>query len=448
MTPKVVSITEGRARRSKNGAAPAERPPSVPKAELYHAVARAIGGADAGMLPAFPGRFHTVEPYPGVRNVIQELPGGLVRYVDPEALTYAVVAYTSRELAGRPGFSWDVRQARAAADYWRAVTPPIAEPPAVRWADEAGLAFSRLPWPFEWDPPDEGMPHFTELLGRISNAPALAEWIGSLFDAGSDRQQYVWLYGTGQNGKGALSRFLARVFGLAYRSTQPPTIHDKHWTAGLVGARLVVFPDCNAYGFPATGLFKSLSGGDAVQIDQKYEKAYTASLAAKFMFLSNERPQLSSERADMRRAVYCEAAAIPGAVDPVYEERLWAEGGRFLSKCIHNYRTGYPQGGPIQVDSTQLEDWVAVVEEDFEVLAGHYMAFGPYETCLQSQWVAFCKEHLKDAKHKRDFTAYLERRHGVRFDKERRRNVRVGERVVKLYTGFRLRSQFEQNAHD
>ena len=263
--PKVVNLAEKRAKKKPDG----DKDDGPRAAELYHAVSRAINRETQSTLPAFKRRFHVVQNAPGVYSVIEELEQGVVHTVPLAEVRKALVQYTSSELAGKKAFAWTVSQAQAAAEFWCAVTAPIPEPPAVRWADEDGLTFSRLPWTYRPEVADEAMPIFGELMRRVTNAPALMEWIGSLFDPEADRQQYVWIYGQGQNGKGALMRFLAKVLGHSYRSMQPPNGSDSHWTSALLGARLVAFPDCNAYGFPATGLFKSLTGGDSVMISSR-----------------------------------------------------------------------------------------------------------------------------------------------------------------------------------
>ncbi len=427
----IVDLAEESARRRKT---------KMEKSDLFMAVARAIDGRP-GALPAFPLRYHVVEPEAGLRLVIEELDGGVVRYVNPEAVTGAILRYTAKELAGRSSYKWEVRHARSAMEFWRFMIEPIPEPPAVRWSDEDGLTFSRLPWTYQPDFKGNATPLFNELFGRISNAPALIEWIGSLFDPEADRQQYAWLYGAGGNGKGALARFLGKVFGRAYRSVQPPAPSERHWTACLVGARLAVFADCNAYGFPASGLFKLLTGDDAVPIERKYEDAYSTHLSTKFIFLSNERPQLSSETADMRRALYCQVDPIKTTVDPAYERRLWTEGGAFLSTCIHNYRTACPQGGPIKVDTKELEAWVDMIEEHF--------VFDDGERCLQSRWVEWCKAEFKDARVRRQFVAYIERKHGIQLHDKARMSVRLKSgQVRKCYRGFRLRSPTESERLD
>ena len=151
-------------------------------------------------------------------------------------------------------------------------------------------------------------------------------------------QQYVWLHGKGNEGKGSLNRFLQRVFGPAYCSKQPNESGDKFWTHELLGKRLVVFPDCNDQKFVTSGLFKSMTGGDPVAVEAKGEMSYTTRLNAKYLVLSNEKPQISSEKADKRRIIYCEIAPREDLIDLNFEARLWDEGGAFLGKCWSLYQ--------------------------------------------------------------------------------------------------------------
>ena len=97
------------------------------------------------------------------------------------------------------------------------------------------------------------------------------------------------------------------------------------------------------------------------------------------------------------------------------------------------------------MDTEDLVDLVSVVEEEFEALVSAHMVIGPEERCLQTQWVGFCKRHLKDAKSKRDFLAYLERKHGLRFGNRYRSTVRTATGTAKACMGFRLLSIYEIN---
>lgn len=432
--PKVIDLAEERDRRKKK---PVEKE-RVPKNETYLAVARAINRDPLIRLPEFPVRYYTVGRSGGIRGVLEELKDGVVQFTGLQAVSNTIIRYVVDELRGRPGYGYDMGHAKKAADFWLGITEPITYPKAVKWANDPELAFSRLPWTYEPDFEGDKMPLFSEIMGRISNSEALCHWIASLFFDDSNIQQYVWCHGFGQNGKGALSRFLEKVFGIGYRSMQPPGLNDKHWTAGLLGARLCVFPDCNAQGFPASGLFKSLTGGDSIMVDQKFEPAFNVKLNCKFMFQSNERPSLSSEKADMRRAIYCEFKPLPDEVtdDSGYEARLWEEGGYFLSTCIHNYLKAYPNHGAIRTNHADLEDWISVLEEPFEVLLERCFVLGPTEQCKPSDMQDVLAQTFKDRKNQLAFISLLERKHGVK-----KKNVRIDGLATprKTYVGIRLK---------
>lgn len=451
----VVDISAGKPkkRRKRDGtgeptpeetaAPPPDRGPG--KGLLYRAVGLAIDRSEYSLLPAFPRRFIVVEPVLGIRQPLEvDEETGVCTYVDVTHVRNAILAYVTNECAGRPGYAWEARHARDCAEHWLALARPVKEPPAVRWQGEEGLCFNRLPWEFC---PGAPAPTFEGLFARISNNQALIGWIGSLFEPEADRQQYVWLYGHGGDGKGALVRFLKKVLGLSFAAKQVPGRDDVHWTAGLIGKRLVVFPDTNSAAFPASGLFMTLSGGDPVDINPKHKAPYCAELFAKFLFLSNARPSLSSEKSHMRRAIYCAFSSGPEAHDPHFEEKLWAEGGAFLSTCIDNYRYEYPKHGPIKSEMDELADWVSVVEESFEVAFERRLeaiplppaGVAPQQYVLPHQMQEIMKEERFDRVQQSKFLSWLERMHGVA-----KRNIKIDGASRKVYIGVRARSYFEQ----
>lgn len=282
--------------------------------------------------------------------------------------------------AAAPGLLVTNKRANEAAKFWRACARRIPTPPPTRWLDETGDTFRRLPWPLRADPSVNATPTWNGLLKRMSNREAFIAWLGSLLHKDSYLQQYVWIFGHGDDGKGAINRFLERVFGQAYRSTQAPEKDQKRfWAADLPGARVVVFPDCNNWGFVAGGFFKTLTGGDPIRVEEKYEKSKVEILFAKYLFLSNEMPQISSEKADMRRIIFCEMEPRDGEVDVAFEDKLYAEGGTFLSNCLAFYDKTYPNHGVINQESKGIQNWVSVVEEPYEVLVEENFVIEPFE---------------------------------------------------------------------
>jgi hypothetical protein len=287
----------------------------------------------------------------------------------------------------------------------------------------------------------------------MTNAEAFLCFVGSLFYKESSLHNYCWVYGDGNDGKGAISRFLARVFGKSFRSKQAPDRNTKigNWLHGIVGARLVCFPDCNNASFAASGIFKSITGGDHIEIEAKYQMPYTTQLDAKFIFFSNHVPNLSSERADMRRVIYCEFTE-PGTYDPEFEEKLWREAAQFISTCCELYINTYPNHGPIQPDMEGIKDIVedneawasAFFEKHFRLVThsenvklngkplthvNQYSVSGEQMNSILENIPQFRQQ---------DFRAWLARRHGIK-----RKTVRVAvhgseDVYVKRYVGVAL----------
>ncbi len=246
--------------------------------------------------------------------------------------------------------------------------PRSPEPAMVLGKSGAGLTYRKLPFDFEPDPGLERSPTFKEMLQRTTNGMALMAWIGSLFDPAADMQQYVWLYGGGMNGKSSLGRFLSAVLGGGARSVQPPGINDRFWTINLIGKRLVIYGDCNNAKFVTSGLFKSMTGGDAIMAEIKNGATLQVVLKAKHLFFSNKRPGIDAGEADQRRIILCEMAPIEGPQDPFYEQRLWEEAPGFLGECVFVYQALAGPRMRIPCDQTAARELAIENNEDLEVI--------------------------------------------------------------------------------
>ena len=165
------------------------------------------------------------------------------------------------------------------------------------------------------------------------------------------------------------------VFNGAYKSEFVPDKHDKFWTSGLLNKRLIVFPDCNNYNFPTSGLFKQITGDDPIRIEFKKENSYSDYLNCKIMFLSNHRPNITGQMSDMRRAIYSEISPIIGEELPpsVYQTQLWNECPSFFYKCVKLYHEMCPEHGSIKLDSPEvLENLVSLNEESYQALVDEF----------------------------------------------------------------------------
>ena len=249
-------------------------------------------------------------------------------------------------------------------------------------------------------------PMFAEILSRCSNADAVAMWVGSLFHPNSDRSQYLWLYGDGRNSKGSFARVLKKVFGRAFRSETPPNDGDRFWTSGLVNVRLATFFDCNKVGFPRTGLFKSLTGGDPIRIERKGKDSYTAELETKFLFLSNDKPMLSGQLADTRRAIYCEFAETDIDPDPLYEDKLWREREQFFRYCYRRYERQVEQKNLalIPTDPEQMDVLIQDIETEYSAIVEQFFLVGDQvESHLTGEGLLIALEAIGKSKSDKKF---------------------------------------------
>ena len=435
---KVIALNEfpkkKRLRPSGEGGAAKKK---IPKSDVDKLISGAMQNDKrlALNMPVFERNFAVTLRDPGVRVPVEILDGAVVRTITEGEVTAAIVRYTRDQLEGKEGFDLRQKDCEGVMRYWRDSSDILTEVPApVRWQGEAGLCYRRLPWLYTPDAPDEATPTWNEFLSRTSNSSALIEWIGSLFIGDSDRSQYVYLYGQGADGKSSLLECLRQAFGPCYQATEPPARDDRHWAASLINARIVAFPDCGDPKFVASGRFKQMDGG--VKIDQKYEKAYTEKLNCKFIFASNERPQLSSGRADMRRVIYCEFSPRSGPNDPNYQAKLLSESGAFFSRCVRSYLEAYPHRGEIKTNNEPLLQYTEnVVEGEFEAIIEEWFRLGPNEYVVSSTFNAWKREFFHDRRELYAFIRYLERR-GISFATSDRRSVKTKEGPRKAFWGL------------
>ena len=241
-------------------------------------------------------------------------------------------------------YNLPLRQAKDVYQNWLNHYPAIEEDAVrqVSWKSETGLTWLRLPWDID-EVRGQPMPTWDSILNRMHGAESFMAWVGSLFHPDSYSQQYVWLQGFGQDGKGSMIEYIGEIFGQAFHAANPPVGGDKFWNFQLLGRRLVAFCDIEDTKFVTSGRFKSLSGGDPISIEPKGLPQFTASIRAKYLFSSQNAPAVSSDIADQRRLIFCKFhtksdAAVTGDRDVKFPEKLRAEGGAFLVRCLDTYR--------------------------------------------------------------------------------------------------------------
>lgn len=434
---KVIEMREARKKRASKEARPS-------KGELSEQLLKAMLRQHL-LLPPFPWHLAVLEIEPGAR-LPAKVDDSVVTLVPESAVVAALLQYTRTELADLPDYQISYRAALEIVKTWLFLQEPLnsAEITPVRWQGEAGLTYRRLPW-------ELGLgeaPTWEGLLKDLSNVQAFIKFVGSLLHADAYRQQYLWIHGEGGDGKGCINRFLAKVLGNAYAAKQPPDRNgDKFWNYGLIGKRAVAIPDTNSRGWITSGHFKALTGGDPLPVEGKGSNAFTFMPQCSVLIFSNNLPGIKYKKADLRRLILCSFPAREVTVDPEFEDRLWAEGGAFLSLCLSEYRSAHPKGGPIACDTVETEALAEQNEEEFEMIFEKLFhvappwvpnlpedkldLYGASPSELQHRLLTEIRDYTK----RQDFIDWLKTRKGVR-----RVTVKYGGgEMTKRYVGVSLK---------
>jgi phage/plasmid-associated DNA primase len=322
-------------------------------------------------------------------------------------LEYCVVSYPDN-----PWFSFTSKLAQGAAEYWYDRKVCAEKPATILEHGDERLCLRRLPFDIIENPGGKHTGAFNELFSRIkSNAAPLKAFVWSLFLPQSYAQQYVWLHGDGNDGKGSLTRALLKVMGqVGTVQNTAPWKGNKHWAIPFVDKRLVVFPDFKDGSSMDNGILKALTGGDPVYLDPKGTPGYISELICKIIFASNDMPNFGGSKADMRRIIFSRFEGT-SKFDPNYESHLWQEMKYFLGDCRAAYYDLCGAHGPIPTD----EESSQILAGDIEDKNGEFVNFfnrnliekktsqlSPSQ--LNERLMDF---HIKDGRHQGRFLAWL-----------------------------------------
>jgi hypothetical protein len=363
-----------------------EKPPS--KMEMFRTLADYINGGFTnlftGECPKFPNKYHIQETIDGERKLLIEKKNQVVQYVQKKKFKSDVLRFIGNHLYHNDVLAnMTERGSEEFYNAWELCTDTFKDIPDFRFKSDPGLCFSRMP--FDPISNDGSMCHkFKEICSRvISNEQAFRAFIGSVFVPESDRQQYLWIKGEGQDGKGATIRFLHKCLKAAAFNSEVPEQNDMFWNASLPGKRLIIFADCRAPKFPASPKFKMISGGDAIPIREMHKTLYLSEINCKFMFASNIFPEITGQKSDQRRAIICEIADTDAPMSSTYENEMWAEEAPYIvGWCLDEYKRLCPNNEHIPVDkepgeaiaSAESSDVCALFYEHFRIEKGGFVS--------------------------------------------------------------------------
>lgn len=400
--------------------------------------------------PPFRHKFHILADEHGERIILRE-DHGVVSRVSTQHVDAAILQYWNDVLSPILDIgSQYMRTVSEARNYWLHSAVPLS-PHAIKpvaFKSEKSLTYHRIWFDPQWSEAwtfEQQCPLFAEMMSRTTNYEALIAWIGSLFDPHSTRQQYVWLVGSGGAGKSTLIRRLATLFGPSMATEYPPNSGDRFWTSGLIGKRLVIFPDMDSARFVTTGLFKALTGDDKVRIEFKGGAIINLTLPAKYLFSSNEEPGVTDNEADMRRIILCNMKPAERLQEGSYELNLQAEVERFISYCCFVYNAqGHKRAIPC--DMVQVRKIARQNTAEFDtIIDTHFSLSGDDDSILTAERMeGILLHYYRHNKRERDaLRKHIRAWAGI----DGSERIRVKGRLTRVYPGIYLKSRdpFNQN---
>lgn len=350
---------------------------------LSHRIAAALAGRSAVVSGAY-------EPLPlpeitfghliderGATLPIEIQPNGEVRDIASVVILKAAAEYLQRrdlvdiidkETSGLGSLVRDFKPAylKEILEIWErgyAKTHRIEDIAMVKERSKAGMAFKVLDYDFI-DHAFDSTPWFDEILGRFSgeeSAKAFMAFVGSLFFDDADRSQYVYLYGEGENSKGKIIEAIIHLMGrVAAPGAEPKKGSDlRFWAfANLYLKRVVAFGDLGDPRFVTSAEFKGFTGDDYTQVEGKNMNAFKAKICAKFLIASNNKPHITNDKADLRRALFFKIEPFRGvSLNDAELVRVWErEGPGFFAKCVEEYMVQCPNHERIKCAVDELTE--------------------------------------------------------------------------------------------
>jgi putative DNA primase/helicase len=296
---------------------------------------------------------------------------------------------------------------------------------------------------------EEDCPKFKQFMSAILPPQVIAylkRLLGYFLTASVKEEIFVFLYGTGQNGKGTLVKIVVAVLG-DYAGILPAQTllagkNQRHPTeiAKLEGLRLAAASETTDGNFWNEGKLKALTGGDKQTARKMRQDFSDFEPTVKLMLDSNNKPSLAKVDKGMRRRFHL----IPFSVTITEEKRnrhlkeeLMTElPGIFrlaINGCLEWQRDGL-QPPPEVLGATEeyfeeqdlLGQWIdshCEIGADFRTSSKSYFA----------SWRAFCLVNGEEAGTQRNLTNKLKQR-GFG-------SCTVGKANDSGLSGFRLKEQ-------
>ena len=136
-----------------------------------------------------------------------------------------------------------------------------------------------------------------QILPSLDDREFLLNWLAYMLVIGNYRQKSLFLYGSGRNGKGVLSKIIYNLLGVQNCSTLTvkQLSSDKYYIGQLNNKLLNISPDSDDKDRIDIGYFKTITGNDNITVRDIYGSPFNMIYQGKLLFSINKVPYFSSK---------------------------------------------------------------------------------------------------------------------------------------------------------
>jgi len=283
--------------------------------------------------------------------------------------------------------------------------------------------FNRYVLPFEYKEMTKKPELFLKFIEQIQpkeeHQKFLINWLAYLLIPSNPRQKSLFMLGSGQNGKGVLTRVMTALLGQSNTTslTIPQITAENYHIATIVNSLVNFSPDNDPNDKLHVGTFKSLTGGDNMTVRNIRGEPFEMNFLGKLVFSVNKMPYFSSkDSAVLRRVEVLQFPVIISEKNKIenLEKKLLRDGNEIFMFLLNRARdlsknsfrfstpTDIAEYSRLTIEENDsvfdfLEDLLLRIEQKREVYKYNELYKEYKEHCMQSTFKPLNKVSFKDS---------------------------------------------------
>lgn len=291
---------------------------------------------------------------------------------------------------------------------------------------------STIQIPCDWNPkaatPDVFLGFLNDLTsGDTERKSFLLQFAGACISniKGYRTKKSLFLYGKGGTGKSQFKKLIERIIGAENCcAADLVELEERFGMASLYGKRLAGSNDMSGRAISELKRFKSLTGGDSVEIERKGKDKFSATFNGFFWFCTNTLPAFGGDRGqwvyDRIIPVLCDNPISEDQKDPFICDKMYAEREGIVHLAVTAFKSVYDNGLHFDIPSSSaklLEQYkrdnssVLTFFDECCIMRDEKAQIYKYDNCIESaiyrSYQNWCSESGYKAVSKKNFESEI-----------------------------------------